>query len=112
MIRQGYQLGCSYEFWRGPEHVSFWLFKFDDLGKRLAADSITWVETREGMERANPTFDLPMERAQRLMDMLWEAGLRPVAGKQSEGVVSAQSRHLEDMRALAFTKLGVEKPVA
>ena len=49
-------------------------------------------------------------RAQRLMDELWTAGLRPTQGKQSEGVTAAQGRHLEDMRAIAFAKLEVAKP--
>ncbi len=48
--------------------------------------------------------------AQALIDTLWSAGLRPTQGKQSEGVTAAQDRHLQDMRALAFAKLGVERP--
>jgi hypothetical protein len=50
------------------------------------------------------------EAAQRLMDDLWTAGLRPVAGKQSEGVTEAQAHHLEDMRTIVFDRLKLVKP--
>ncbi len=109
MIRQGYELGCADEFWRGPDHVSFWLQRYGENGRRQIPKSIEWADSSE-FETREPTFDLPKERAQALMDMLWSAGIRPVAGRQSEGVTAAQGRHLEDMRALAFTKLGVERP--
>jgi hypothetical protein len=57
-----------------------------------------------------PALSLRQGEAQTLIDSLWSAGLRPTQGKQSEGVTAAQDRHLQDMRALAFAKLGVERP--
>lgn len=56
------------------------------------------------------TFSLHGDRAQALIDQLWQCGLRPSQGKQSEGVTAAQARHLEDMRAIAFDRLKVERP--
>lgn len=57
-----------------------------------------------------PFTRLEARNAQLLIDSLWNAGLRPTQGKQSEGVVSAQARHLEDMRAITFAKLNMERP--
>lgn len=57
-----------------------------------------------------PTVEMRPEDAQRLMDDLWHAGLRPTQGKQSEGVTAAQQAHLNDMRAIVFAKLEIEKP--
>jgi hypothetical protein len=42
------------------------------------------------------------ETAQRLLQALWDAGLRPNKGEGSAGHVAAIERHLEDMRRLAF----------
>jgi hypothetical protein len=69
-----------------------------------------WEEQGGGLSVDEPLLILATEDAQRLIDELWQAGLRPTQGKQSEGVMSAQASHLEDMRALAFAKLNVTKP--
>lgn len=39
---------------------------------------------------------------QAVMDAAWEYGLRPSAFKDHEAAYDAQTRHLEDMRALVF----------
>jgi len=71
------------------------------------------VEMDENEERAvyrEPVARITLEAAQMLMDSLWNAGLRPIAGKQSEGVTAAQAAHLTDMRAIAFAKLNIPTP--
>ena len=55
-------------------------------------------------------FDLSPEEAQQFMDELWRVGIRPTEGAGSVGQMAATTRHLEDMRALTFAKLGVAKP--
>lgn len=57
-----------------------------------------------------PAFDLAPEEARQLMDELWRVGIRPTEGAGSVGQMAATVRHLEDLRALAFAKLGVAKP--
>jgi hypothetical protein len=42
------------------------------------------------------------EDAQRFIDELWNAGLRPSEGTGSAGSLAATQRHLDDMRALVF----------
>lgn len=49
-----------------------------------------------------PTCQISPETAQKLMNSLWECGLRPVAAAGSAGQLSATERHLEDMRTIAF----------
>jgi hypothetical protein len=49
-----------------------------------------------------PDVSLDMKAGQKLMDDLWDAGLRPSEGTGSAGSFAAQGRHLEDMRKLVF----------
>jgi len=49
-----------------------------------------------------PTLRLWPDEAQRLMDELWQCGLRPAEGTGSAGALAATQRHLDDMRALVF----------
>lgn len=50
------------------------------------------------------------DMAQQLMNSLWECGIRPAGSVGSVGQLAATEKHLEDMRALAFSKLNVAKP--
>lgn len=47
-----------------------------------------------------PTVQLEKHAAQKLMDDLWDCGLRPSEGSGSAGQLAAVERHLEDMRKL------------
>jgi hypothetical protein len=58
---------------------------------------------------AKPLISLDMTEAQRLMDVLWDCGLRPTEGSGSAGSLAATERHLADMRTLAFHSLKVSK---
>jgi glycine cleavage system aminomethyltransferase T len=50
----------------------------------------------------HPTLRLPLDAAQRLMDELWQAGVKPSQSIGSTGQVEAIKYHLEDMRKLVF----------
>jgi hypothetical protein len=39
---------------------------------------------------------------------LWNCGLRPTEGSGSAGSLAATQRHLDDMRTVAFHKLGIK----
>jgi len=56
------------------------------------------------------TMTLRYEQAQTLIDDLWNSGLRPSENKYTSETFKATKAHLEDMRQLAFLKLGIEKP--
>lgn len=47
--------------------------------------------------------------AQQLMDDLWRGGIRPSEGSGSAGQLAATERHLADMKAIAFAKLGIKQ---
>ena len=56
-----------------------------------------------------PSVRLSEEAAQRLMDQLWIAGVRPSDGEGNIGQIGAVKAHLEDMRKIAFKKLGMKE---
>lgn len=66
----------------------------------------------ENCEQGQPAFTMDKALAQALADELWRIGFRPTQGKQSEGEAGARMKHLEDMRAIAFAKLDVQRPEA
>lgn len=47
---------------------------------------------------------------QSLMNKLWEYGYRPTGVGELSETMTATRKHLEDMRALAFHKVGAPKP--
>lgn len=56
----------------------------------------------DGLTIHEPTLSLDGKTAQRLMDALWECGIRPNNGEGMDSQVSAIKYHLEDMRKLVF----------
>lgn len=82
------------------------------IGQRAEGDR--WVisgpltmERKEPGAYSEPTMRLNPEDAQRLMDALWGAGVRPNNGEGSVGQIGAMQKHLDDMRAIAAKSLGV-----
>jgi hypothetical protein len=59
---------------------------------------------------SEPAMTMRVPQAQQLMDELWRVGFRPVHGAPNDGERGALTRHLEDMRAIAFAKAEVPKP--
>ena len=72
-----------------------------DESRRLVARTVTLEAVGEG-EYVGPTLLLQMHAAQRLMDDLWDCGLRPTASMGSAEQQAATEKHLEDMRRLVF----------
>lgn len=56
-----------------------------------------------------PTFSLQPEDAQKLMDELWNCGVRPTEGNGSAGAFAAVQQHRDDLRKLLFHTLKVPK---
>ena len=78
--------------------------------KVFVVSPLVFEEHEPFSENGPPTFQLKMEEAQQLMDRFWDLGLRPSEGSGSAGAMLAVQKHLEDFRALTFSKLNVEKP--
>lgn len=57
-----------------------------------------------------PTLTLHTDDAQQWMDELWRVGIRPTEGAGSVGQLAATQKHLEDMRSVAFNRLGITPP--
>lgn len=89
--------------------VSILIMERQPDGKLAVAEPLTMTTHDEGTV-IEPTVEIKDATAQLLMDDLWRAGLRPSEGTGSAGSLRATEKHLEDMRALAFDKLKVDKP--
>lgn len=67
---------------------------------------IVFEDTEPGVYH-EPFMRLSPEVAQRLIDQLWAAGLRPNSGEGGLAHVEAMKAHLSDMRAIVTKELGV-----
>jgi hypothetical protein len=60
---------------------------------------------------SDPFVRITYDEAQRLVDELWQCGIRPSEGTGSAGSLAATERHLADIRNVAFgaiRNVGVE----
>ena len=57
-----------------------------------------------------PMLELSHEQAQRLMDQLYEAGVRPTHERSQMGALPKMQEHLADLRKIAFHALKMEPP--
>lgn len=72
------------------------------------AEPVTLKQITKEFEEHLPTVELPQESAQKLMDDLWDCGLRPSEGSGSAGAMKAVQDHLADLRILLFKKEKIE----
>jgi hypothetical protein len=82
-------------------------FRQSLTGHLYVAQPLVFSAYSEGA-LAPPAMRLTKTDAQVLMDELYRCGVRPTEGAGSAGSYAAQTRHLEDMRAVAFGLLGDE----
>ena len=68
-----------------------------------------WIAVKYGDQLPKKPFIdmLHREELQMLMDGLYEMGVRPTHEVNTDGRVAHITEHLEDMRAIAFKKLGM-----
>jgi len=80
----------------------------DEDGKMLAALVPSESHPKIGLyDKWPPLVRLSDEEAQLLMDSLWKCGVRP--SERGHADVTSIQRHLEDMRTIAFFKLGIHE---
>lgn len=87
--------------------------ELNEDGSRSVAECVTVRRVTNG-ESAGPMMAFPQGEfgnatLQSLMDELWNIGVRP-KDIGTAGHLAATKEHLEDMRAIAFSKLEVPKP--
>lgn len=100
----------------GDTNIHF-VTRVDDRGGHLVALPITMEQidtsNMSPREPVKPMLSLSERDApfalQSLMDELWEKGIRP-SDIGTPGHLAATTKHLEDMRAIAFGKLEITKP--
>jgi hypothetical protein len=62
----------------------------------------------EGGYMPRPFLELGMPEGQKLMDELWDCGLRPSEGSGSAGAMRAVEKHLADMKKIAYHALKIK----
>lgn len=67
-----------------------------------AVGEVTMAPPKETREAGDPSLVISVTAAQKLMDMLWDCGIRPTEGTGSAGAMAATQKHLDDMRRLVF----------
>lgn len=83
----------------------------DERGNLSRAQPVVFEVVKDGdAVTGQPMLKLRPNEAQTLMDELWTVGLRPTQGQQSEGQMTATTRHLNDMRAIVATVAKVQLP--
>lgn len=88
---------CVYLTDGNKENYSF------DNGKLITKD----IVEGDSSSKYAPFAVIAETEGQRIIDMLWDCGLRPTAGQGSAGQLEAVRHHLEDMRKITFKKLGM-----
>lgn len=107
MIEHGYKAHVEMRLYED----SFVFYMRHAEGQKVSrAVGIEFEEIEEGVAIESPFLRLQPEEAQQFVDAMWDAGLRPTKGRQSEEVTAAQANHLSDMRAIAFGKLNIPAP--
>jgi hypothetical protein len=106
MNREPFEIRAIHDIMSGPRSLSVAGFKGDSI-----AMPMTFESTSGGRER-QPTVSGRDGRdfLQAALNCAWEMGLRPTGFEHTAETIKATDRHLQDMRAIAFTKLNVEKP--
>lgn len=94
---------------RSMEEIALWASQIlPEPGlrrNRVVVGELTWREVQEGDVR-NPLLLLKPDEAQRLMDSLWECGVRP-RSNTSAGQLAQAEKHLADLRVIAFHNLRI-----
>lgn len=97
-------LGRRYPGARGAD-----LYLFDTDSKSYV-EPIKFKKAPDFPVAIPATSYLSDEVMQNLLDELWKLGFRPNDGTGNAGQLAATSKHLEDMRTIAFSKLDLYLP--
>ena len=76
-------------------------------GKHSVGKSILFETIEQGCY-TSPTLSIDYKTAQKLMDELWNCGIKPSEGTGSAGSLAATERHLTDMREIVFNRLRIK----
>ena len=107
MKEVGWRVYANKQPW--AKHVGLWFVSHEPPSFRPALIVDYTVEYQEeGFSMPpEPTMRLHDDVAQALVNQLWDMGIRPAQAQQ--GPDSGVQKHLEDMRVIAFHKLGIQR---
>ena len=88
--------------------VEFYLHTDNSVCTKIEMKTIENMQTLAYIPEFEP-IRLSSAMAQRLLDQLWNIGLRPHNNKYGDEVVKTMSNHLSDMRKIAFKFLKLEE---
>jgi hypothetical protein len=90
----------------GPDTIKVYCFQ-KNRDRRCAAQRLELVEVPQSVF-IEPFLTLETCAAQKLMDDLWDCGLRPSEGTGSAGAMAAAQKHLQDMKTIAYHVLKIK----
>ena len=97
-------------------HQRSWELEYYDIligqnypDRTMAATEIIFKELPQG-QQVKPLMSIRQESAQKLIDSLWNAGLRPSEKVGTVGQLKATQKHLGDMRRLIEKTMDVVLP--
>lgn len=108
---------CHYEpsLWKGDGDIYLGIRRTDDTTDLIISMDLKRIEPHERaakatLEAGNPV--LPQGNKgfmQAVLDEAWRHGMRPTGHDSSLTEFEALSRHLDDMRAIAFEQLNIKR---
>jgi hypothetical protein len=79
----------------------YFALKYDNGNIAVAEPlRLTTVEPNQALPHHDPLFSFDDNQAQRLMDELWNLGIRPTEGHGSTGQLAATEKHLDHVSTL------------
>ena len=82
--------------------------RFNEQDLWAMAQPVEFKEIADGVAWVEPMMTLTPRAAQRVMDELWQEGLRPTQGSGSAGSLAATESHLKDMRRIVESAWGLK----
>jgi hypothetical protein len=83
-----------------------------DRDGKIYYGETTWKEHDQGA-RLPPTIRIKDREGgngfQSLFDCLWSAGYRPAKDGTNEGLVASKDDHINDLRTVLFSQMGIKK---
>lgn len=108
MDTEGFKFFVRREAWSDRLNITAILESSN--GRRvIMKPAVCWgLGDKDEGKMIEPVMTLERHEGQRLMDELWQAGLRPSEGSGSAGAFAAVQHHLDDMRKIVSKELGVK----
>jgi len=92
----------------GADLIRLFAIQQKEDGICYVAQKLELKAAEEGLV-VDSFLEINIQEAQRLIDDLWDCGLRPSEGTGSAGAMKAVENHLADMKTIVFHVLKIDK---